>query len=80
MDRSKFNTNMTMTMTMTMTMSRTISMSMLMFRLELRSIQQSLVTGEMEKVQLMKSLACLKVTKRKQHLDFLRKKLDYLIL
>ena len=32
-----------------------------LFRSELRSIQESLVTGEQEKVQLMKSLACLKV-------------------
>ena len=30
------------------------------FRSELQNIQQSLVTGEQEKVQLMKSLACLK--------------------
>lgn len=32
----------------------------LAIRSELQNIQQSLVTGEQEKVQLMKSLACLK--------------------
>ena len=31
-------------------------------RSELQSIQESLVTGQQEKVQLMKSLACLKVS------------------